>query len=161
MGSVWSSFLSCDAREMCRISPALMRNHLGVLAVLFRLGTLWAALSTAFCHRVGIDLYWGSRQGGRDYSAFMTLVDEAHHVRDALLRHEVLDHESSRQLANRMQWLDEQMEDFVGFFPRPEKYQSSDNPCSGFLILGGRLHVLKSEEADADGFLCGYSEFAF
>ena len=31
--SRWAAFLSCDARDMCRLGPALVRNYLAFLAV--------------------------------------------------------------------------------------------------------------------------------
>ena len=44
MVALWSAFLSCDARDMCRVGPALVRNHLAWLAVAIRFFTLWLFL---------------------------------------------------------------------------------------------------------------------
>ncbi len=42
----------CDARDMCRVSPALLRNHIAVLAVLIRFAALGFSVTTFWFDRM-------------------------------------------------------------------------------------------------------------
>ena len=43
---------------MCRVGPALLRNHIALLAVALRLIMLWLGITMSFCNRVAEDVYW-------------------------------------------------------------------------------------------------------
>jgi hypothetical protein len=58
MVQLLKAFLSCDARVMCRVGPALMRNHLAWLAFVVRLITLLPlVLPRLWMPRVTSDIY--------------------------------------------------------------------------------------------------------
>ena len=84
--SRWAAFLSCDARDMCWLGPALVRNYLAFLAVSVRVISMWALISLSFCRRIESDIYWASRTDHPDYPEMAALVDGAHEIRDDILR---------------------------------------------------------------------------
>ena len=165
MVQLWSAFLSCDARDMCRVGPALIRNHLAWLAVVVRVVTIPPlVLPDMWIPRVTSDIYWSSRQGHPDYVEFAALVDEADQVRRALTQGELpkATLTNSLSLANRMREWDEESGHEFGLFCCLWVSLPSEDGCSPFHTWRGRFLVLTSEEErDGGYFSCDYSEFAY
>lgn len=156
-----SAFLSCDAREMCQVTPALLRNYLAWLAVVFRLVTLWAGMSVNWFERVTADFYWASRQNEAGYLAFELLRSEADEIHDAWIHHKLTDPDARggcQELAIRVrQWDDENRYD-VGLFS--SEFWRSDDECPPFRSFNGRRAMFESQEDTAGhSLVCNYLVF--
>ena len=86
----WNDFLSCDARDMCLVGPAMMRNVLAFLALLVRPVFLGWQLSYGSLLVVDVgmwewfvaDVHWASRTEDADFQEFQRIRDEAARLRE-------------------------------------------------------------------------------
>jgi hypothetical protein len=165
MVQIWTAFLSCDARDMCRVGPALMRNHLAWLAVVVRLVTLMPlVLPHLWIPRVTSDIYWVSRQDHPDYLRFKLIREEADQRYDAWTFGELSDSDArnaARALADRLRHRDDSSHDFPLF--TNEVLLVDKQECPPFYLHDGRLSLLLSQEREVgeDYSLCDYLIFVF
>jgi hypothetical protein len=169
MVELWSAFLSCDARDMCRIGPALARNLLAWLAFALRPVTLWVAmLPLGFCMGVASDMYWGTRQDHPDYLAFKLLRDEADQIHEAWRRGELSDGGARRAasaLADKLLRWDERTDHGISLFARGELWGVElqvvrNQECPPFHAYNGRFSLLeRQEKVGNDVLFCEYLAF--
>ncbi|HXV60358.1 MAG TPA: hypothetical protein VEK15_06655 [Vicinamibacteria bacterium] len=181
MREAWAAFLSCDARDMCRLGPAFGRVALTWLAVLFRLATLWLGLEAD----IG---FWAARAKSDFCLGFGTVLSQSERVAyesfrseaeavQAAWRDDRLDDEHARAevrgiVAAIARWTSERelrkalflrhgwnqmivnLSDFVD-----SEYQ----PCPPFVLFWGRqTGVLDQEERyDEALFFCTYLLFVY
>lgn len=165
MVELWSAFLSCDARDMCRVGPALIRNHLCILAVAIRFFSLWLLLLPgAWFLPLLSDVYWVSRQESPDYLTFESIRDEANRARDASARRDLSNQqarETARALVDRMREWEERTNPEIGLFFWDEVFQAG-RECSPFFVYRERFALLERQEPAHDGdFFCEYLVFKF
>lgn len=86
---LWSAFLSCDARDMCRASPALARNLIAWLAFALRPISVFFLVPMSYCDYIETERYWVTRQDHPDYVAFKVIRDEVDRAHEAWLRGEL------------------------------------------------------------------------
>lgn len=162
MLELWSAFLSCDARDMCRAGPALLRNHLALGAAAGRLIVLWLGVSMAFCDRVASDVYWSTRQSERNFITYKLLRQTADETYGRWARREVADVEArafSGRLSKELRaWEDQTNYDFRVF--TDDYWGVLDEECAPFRMFSGRLGVLESSEERSGEILdCNYLVF--
>jgi hypothetical protein len=164
MVDLWSAFLSCDARDMCRVGPALMRNHLALMAVALRFVTLWFGLTVSLdtCAHLTADVYWANHLDHPDYVAFTSLRDEADQIHRAWTGSEITDADArgaSLVLTERLYQWEEQAHVTPHLFSRDEDWHYLQ-PCPPFRDDEGRLALLSREEGAGGGeFFCDYLTF--
>jgi hypothetical protein len=116
MVSLWSAFLSCDARDMCRAGPALARNLVAWLAFTIRPMTVFFLVPASFCVHIETDMYWVTRQDHPDYLAFKVIRDEVDRANEAWLRGD-LSNDNARSLARALSARLREWEDQRAHYP--------------------------------------------
>jgi hypothetical protein len=165
MAELWTAFLSCDARDMCRVGPALMRNHLAWLAFVVRLITLLPlVLPGLWIPRVTSDVYWANRQEHPVYLAYKVIRDEADQSYDAWTSGDLSDDDAritARVLADRLRRWDEPSY-LPSLFTR-DVLRVDKPECPPFCSYDGRLCLLLGQERKVgdDLCFCDYLIFVF
>ena len=150
---------------MCRVGPALIRNHLAWLAFVIRVITLPPLVFVNMWYpRVTSDMYWVSRQNHPDYLAFKLIRDEADNGYEAWTRGELSEDDARnvvRVLSERLRQWDEQSQS-RGFRLFTSDFQIVDRmECSPFHLDDGRVALLESQEKIEGYSLCDYLIFVF
>lgn len=162
MMHAWSTFLSCDARDMCRSGPALARVVFTWIAVAVRIVTLWLAV-TVSVPSVGWlygAVYWGSRLNDPDYLEFLSLRDEARREQETWARGERADElareEAVRLAASFRRWSESRT---VGYELFMEDWDFVEaERCPPFRSREGFFELLEApEQEDGRGYAsCNY-----
>lgn len=156
-----SAFLSCDARDMCRIGPAFVRVVLTWMAVALRLITLWAFLGVDIdsFFRFYSAVHWGMRLQDPAYREFMSLRDQAHRTRDRWITGGISDavarEDALRITAAVRQW----REITAGIDPFLVTYEYAEAPgCPAFRSAGGPVELQAAQEWEErfEEYFCEY-----
>jgi hypothetical protein len=138
MVGAWAAFLSCDARDMCRVSPTLLRNQLAVLAVLIRFVTLYFSLTTYWFDRMAGDVYWSTRLQDPEYLSFERLRNDTEEIHEEWTSGRISNEEarsySLGAAARFRQW-----EDATSYEVRllSDEYWHSETECLPFRAFDG------------------------